>query len=43
MLDLRRERMLALVEAKRRGMLEQLGHLQCERCGLVPSKALGPH
>ncbi len=40
---LRRERRPALAAAKRRAMLDQLGHLQCERCKLVPSQALGPH
>ena len=40
---LRRERKPALAAAKRRAVVEALGHLQCERCGLVPSAALGPH
>lgn len=40
---LRRERKPALAAAKRRAMLAMLGHLRCERCGVVPSVALGPH
>jgi hypothetical protein len=40
---LRRERKPALAAAKRRAMIDQLGYLRCERCGLVPSEALGPH
>lgn len=40
---LRRERNPALASAKRRAMIAQLGYLQCERCNVVPSKALGPH
>lgn len=40
---LRRERKPALAAAKRRAMKDHLGHLQCERCGVVPSEALGPH
>jgi predicted HNH restriction endonuclease len=32
-----------LAAAKRRTMVEELGYLQCERCGVVPSAALGPH
>lgn len=40
---LRRERNPALAAAKRRAMITQLGHLQCERCKLIPSQALGPY
>ena len=40
---LRRERKPALAAAKRRAMIDLLGHLQCERCAIVPSEALGPH
>lgn len=40
---LRGERKPALAAAKRRAMREQLGHLRCERCGVIPSKTLGPH
>lgn len=40
---LRRERKPALAAAKRRAMKDQLGCLRCERCGIVPSEALGPH
>ncbi|WP_156143844.1 HNH endonuclease [Sphingomonas taxi] len=40
---LRRERKPALASAKRRAMVEQLGYLRCERCGIVPSAALGPN
>lgn len=40
---LKRERKPALAAAKRRAMVEQLGYLQCERCKIVPSEALGPH
>jgi len=39
---LRRERKPALAAAKRWTMVEELGYLQCERCGVVPSAALGP-
>ncbi|USU03898.1 hypothetical protein NF699_12575 [Sphingomonadaceae bacterium OTU29LAMAA1] len=38
-----RERKPTLAAAKRRAMLEELGYLHCERCGIVPSDALGPH
>lgn len=38
-----RERKPALANAKRRAMMAELGYLQCERCGLVPSRALGLH
>jgi predicted HNH restriction endonuclease len=40
---LRRERNPALAAPKRRAMIEQLGRLHCERCGVVPSQTLGPH
>lgn len=40
---LKRERKPALAAAKRRAMLEQLGHLECERCNLIPSACLGQH
>jgi hypothetical protein len=40
---LKRERKPALAAAKRRAMVEVLGYLQCERCGIVPSVALGQH
>lgn len=40
---LRRERKPALAAAKRRAMREQLGHLQCERCKVVPSATLALH
>ncbi len=40
---LRRERKPALAAAKRRAVIAELGYLQCERCGLTPSQALGPH
>jgi hypothetical protein len=40
---LRRERKPALAAAKRRAMRDQQGYLHCERCGVVPSKVLGPH
>ncbi len=40
---LKRERNPALAAAKRRAMIEQVGHLYCERCGIVPSQQLGVH
>ena len=40
---LKRERKPALAAAKRRAMIDDLGHLACERCGVVPSQLLGPH
>lgn len=40
---LKRERKPALAAAKRRAMVEELGHLACERCDVVPSQLLGPH
>ena len=40
---LKRERKPALAAAKRRAMVDDLGHLACERCGVVPSELLGPH
>lgn len=40
---LKRERNPALAAAKRRAMIEQAGHLYCERCRIVPSKELGEH
>lgn len=40
---LRRERRPALAAAKRRAMTATLGHLQCERCRVIPSETLGPH
>lgn len=40
---LKRERRPSLAAAKRRAMIEQIGHLHCERCHLVPSANLGPH
>lgn len=39
---LRRERARGLAEAKKREFIAKHGHLFCERCGLVPSKDLGP-
>lgn len=39
---LRRERAPSLARTKKRRFIEQHGHLFCERCGLIPSKALGP-
>lgn len=40
---IKRERNPALSAAKRRAMIDELGHLRCERCALVPSQKLGPH
>jgi len=40
---IKRERNPALAAAKRRAMLEQAGHLYCERCRIVPSEELGAH
>lgn len=40
---LKRERNPALAAAKRRAMIDELGHLICERCEIVPSHELGPH
>lgn len=40
---IKRERKPALAEAKRRAMIAKLGHLQCERCELIPSHKLGKH
>ena len=40
---LRRERKSLLPAAKRRAMVDKLGHLECERCGIVPSATLGLH
>ncbi|MGF6254100.1 HNH endonuclease [Ensifer sp. LBL] len=39
---LRRERAPGLARTKKRRFIEQHGHLFCERCGLIPSKCLGP-
>ncbi|SDM28509.1 5-methylcytosine-specific restriction enzyme A [Ensifer sp. YR511] len=39
---LRRERAPGLAGMKKRRFMEQHGHLFCERCGLIPSKSLGP-
>lgn len=40
---LRRERAPGLARMKKRRFVEEHGHLFCERCGLVPSKTLGPY
>lgn len=40
---LRRERAPGLAKMKKQRFLEEHGYLFCERCGLVPSKSLGPH
>lgn len=40
---IKRERNPALSAAKRRAMIDELGHLCCERCKVVPSQKLGPH
>lgn len=39
---LRRERASGLGCRKKRRFIEEHGYLFCERCGLVPSKSLGP-
>ncbi|MDF0695626.1 hypothetical protein PYR71_03690 [Rhizobium sp. MC63] len=40
---LRRERAPGLARMKKRRFIEKHGHLFCERCGLIPSKSLGPY
>ncbi|AZO04337.1 hypothetical protein [Mesorhizobium sp. M2A.F.Ca.ET.043.02.1.1] len=40
---LRRERAPGLASAKKRRFIEEHGFLFCERCGVIPSRALGPH
>lgn len=39
---LRRERAPGLAKMKKRRFVEEHGHLFCERCHVIPSKALGP-
>jgi len=39
---LKRERATGLARTKKRRFIEEHGALHCERCGLVPSKTLGP-
>lgn len=40
---LRRERASGLAARRKADLVEKLGKLVCERCGLVPSESLGPH
>ncbi|UHS55500.1 HNH endonuclease [Agrobacterium vaccinii] len=39
---LRRERAPGLAKMKKRHFIKEHGHLFCQRCGLIPSKSLGP-